>query len=116
MKSSNAQLFESHLRNFLSLYEAKDLEAISEKLADTVVLRDWNQEVRGKELALAQFADNFEEAKSLTIDVSSVFTASNGACAEITIVVNKTESLRVIDVLTFNSAMEITSIVSYKGL
>lgn len=116
MESVNSKLFESHLRDFLSLYEAKDLEAISMKLANTVLLRDWNQELRGKEPVLAQFAKNFDEAKSMTIDVSSVYISSTGACAEITIVVNKTESLRVIDVLTFNSVMEITSIVSYKGL
>jgi ketosteroid isomerase-like protein len=116
MEFLNSKLLESHLRDFLSLYEAKDLEAISKMLASTVLLRDWNLEVRGKELVLAQFEKNFEEAKSITIDVSSVYISSTGACAEITILVNKTESLRVIDVLTFNSAMQITSIVSYKGL
>jgi ketosteroid isomerase-like protein len=116
MEFLNSKLFESHLRDFLALYEAKDLEAISQKLASSVLLRDWNLEVRGKELVLAQFEKNFEEAKSITIDVSSVYISSTGACAEITILVNKTESLRVIDVLTFNSAMQITSIVSYKGL
>ena len=116
MEFLNAKLFESHLRDFLALYEAKNLEAISQKLASSVLLRDWNLEVRGKKLVLAQFEKNFEEAKSISIDVSSVYISSTGACAEITILVNKTESLRVIDVLTFNSAMQITSIVSYKGL
>jgi ketosteroid isomerase-like protein len=116
MEFLNSKFFESHLRDFLSLYEAKDLEAISQKLASSVLLRDWNLEVRGKELVLAQFEKNFVEAKSISIDVSSVYISSTGACAEITIVVNKTESLRVIDILTFNSTMQITSIVSYKGL
>jgi len=36
--------------------------------------------------------------------------------AEIEIVVNGSQKLRVVDVFSFNEAMEITSVISYKGL
>jgi hypothetical protein len=81
-----------------------------------VVLRDWNLEVSGTEVALAEFAKNFEEADSLSIQVSRIFESEQGVAAEIEIVVNGSQKLRVIDVFTFNEAMEITSVISYKGL
>ena len=81
-----------------------------------VVLRDWNLEVSGTEAALAEFAKNFEEADSLSIQVSRIFESEQGVAAEIEIVVNGSQKLRVIDVFTFNEAMEITSVISYKGL
>lgn len=112
----NNSEYEALIRNFLLAYEAKDLEAISILLAPDVVLRDWNIEVLGKEQALREFAKNFDQAKSLSIQVNRVYSSATGVAAEIEILVNGTESLRVVDVLTLNKVGQITAIVSYKGL
>jgi len=104
------------LRHFLEAYEAKDLQRISALLAHDVVVRDWNLEVVGKDAALSEFAKNFEQASTLSIQIKHVYTSATGVAAEIEIEVNGVESLRVIDVLTLNESMEIISIVSYKGL
>jgi ketosteroid isomerase-like protein len=107
---------EALTRQFLEAYEAKDLPAISNLLATEVLVRDWNLEVIGKEAALLEFAKNFEQARSLRIRIDHLYSSKTAVAAEIEIVVNGNQSLRVIDVLTFNEAMEIASIVSYKGL
>ena len=107
---------EALTRKFLEAYEAKDLPAISNLLATEVLVRDWNLEVIGKEAALLEFAKNFEQARSLRIRIDHLYSSKTAVAAEIEIVVNGNQSLRVIDVLTFNEAMEIASIVSYKGL
>jgi hypothetical protein len=103
-------------REFLAAYEAKDLQAISSKLAEGVVVRDWNIEVVGKTQALREFAKNFEEASSLLIQVLRLHTSENCVAAEVEIKVNEVEILRVVDVITVAENGEITSIVSYKGL
>jgi hypothetical protein len=108
--------FEFVLRSFLELYASKDLDSISKLLASSVVLRDWNLQVSGKDATLAQFKKNFEEAQSISISVSNVYTSTSGACAELEIVVNQSLSLRVVDVVIFDSDGLLTSIVSYKGL
>ena len=107
---------EALLKQFLEFYEAKDIESISALLAADVVLRDWNLEVAGKDAALREFAKNFEQASSLAIEIKQLHTSEVAVAAEIEIEVNGVESLRVIDVLTFNESMQIVSIVSYKGL
>jgi ketosteroid isomerase-like protein len=103
-------------REFLAAYQAKDLQIISNMVAEEVVVRDWNLEVAGKPQALQEFAKNFEKAKFLSIQVLRLYSSDTGVAAEVEIVVNKAERLRVVDVLTFGERLKITSITSYKGL
>ena len=103
-------------REFLAAYQDKDLQIISNLLAEEVVVRDWNLEVVGKPQALQEFAKNFEQANSLSIQLKGLYSSDTGAVAEVEIEVNKTERLRVVDVLTFGERLKITSIISYKGL
>jgi ketosteroid isomerase-like protein len=107
---------EELMRQFLEAYEAKDLATLTTYLAPDVVLRDWNLEVTGKEAALKEFAKNFEQAASLSIEIRHIYTSGTGAAAEVEIIVNGVESLRVVDVLSLNEAGQVTAIVSYKGL
>jgi hypothetical protein len=103
-------------REFLAAYEAKDLQTISSKLAEGVVVKDWNLEVVGKTQVLREFAKNFEEASSLSIQIVQLHSSENAVAAELEIKVNEIEILHVVDVITFAENNEITSIVSYKGL
>ena len=103
-------------REFLAAYEAKALQTISSKLAEGVVVKDWNLEVVGKTQVLREFAKNFEEASSLSIQIVQLHSSENAVAAELEIKVNEIEILHVVDVIAFAENNEITSIVSYKGL
>jgi hypothetical protein len=107
---------ETQVRSFLSAYERKDIDAISEMLAEDVVLRDWNLEVSGLEAAVAEYSKNFRDADSLRITVNQILESESGVAAELEIVVNGSENLNVVDIFTFNDDKEITSVVAYKGL
>jgi hypothetical protein len=107
---------ETQVRSFLSAYERKDIDAISEMLAEDVVLRDWNLEVSGLEAAVAEYSKNFRDADSLRITVNQILESESGVAAELEIVVNGSENLNVVDIFTFNDDNEITSVVAYKGL
>jgi hypothetical protein len=107
---------ETQVRSFLSAYERKDIDAISEMLAEDVVLRDWNLEVSGLEAAVAEYSKNFRDADSLRITVNQILESESGVAAELEIVVNGSEKLNVVDIFTFNDDKEITSVVAYKGL
>jgi hypothetical protein len=107
---------ETQVRSFLSAYERKDIDAISEMLAEDVVLRDWILEVSGLEAAVAEYSKNFRDADSLRITVNQILESESGVAAELEIVVNGSEKLNVVDIFTFNDDKEITSVVAYKGL
>ncbi len=103
-------------RKMLSAYEAKDIDYISSLFSSDVLLRDWNYEVVGREAAIREFSKNFEDAKQLSIEVLRIFSSEAGVAAEVEIVVNNSEVLRVVDVISFDKDSKITSIISYKGL
>lgn len=100
----------------LSAYQDKNIVSIAKMFADDVVLRDWNLEVIGKEAAIAEFTKNFNSVKSLQIEVLRVYESSISIAAEIEIVIEGHETLRVVDIVTFNEDRLVKSIISYKGL
>lgn len=100
---------------YLNAYSDKDLAQISTMFSDDIHLRDWKISVHGKELAMHETKKNFESAKSIAIDILHMYEASDAVAGELRIVVDGTEVLHVVDVVTFNSEGLITSIRAYIG-
>jgi hypothetical protein len=107
---------ESLTKRFISAYEEKDIAAISAMFSPNVVLRDWNREVVGFDAAIAEFTSNFQAVESLRIEIKNLVTSEVVAAAELDIVINEVENLRVVDVISFGEDQKILSIVAYKGL
>lgn len=108
---SNTERFRTYLRH----YADKNLEAVTDMLADNVHLRDWNISVLGKAEAVRETAKNFAEAESIEINILDVYENADTVAAELHIVVNGTIDLFVVDVVTFNEQGKVTAIRSYKG-
>ena len=105
------QQFEAYLK----AYEAKDLAAVSAMFAEDIHLRDWKISVHGKDVAISETKKNFESAKTIKIDILKTYEASDSVAGELRIVVDETEVLYVVDVVTFNSEGLIQSIRAFIG-
>lgn len=108
------QKIEELTRKFLELYAAKDITAISNMFSEDIVLRDWNYEVVGKDAAIVEFTKNFDEAETLHISIKHIYLSGLSAAAEIEVAVNGL-ILGIVDVITFDSADQITSVIAYRG-
>lgn len=100
---------------YLNSYADKDLTAIEGMFSEEIILRDWKIRVIGKQKALEETKKNFKAADSIEIEVLSTYENQSTIAAELKITVDKTEELYVVDVLTFNSNHQITSIRAYLG-
>lgn len=100
---------------YLKKYEEKDIMSIEELFSDDILLRDWKIRVEGKEQALIETKKNFASAESIKIDVISIYQDQNSVAAELKIIVNNTDELYVIDVITINSAGKINSVKAFIG-
>nr|WP_299384226.1 nuclear transport factor 2 family protein [Allomuricauda sp.] len=100
---------------YLEKYAEKDLEAVAEMFAETIILRDWKIRVEGKQLAIAETQKNFTAAASITIEVLATYENEHTVAAELLITVNNTERLHVVDVITFDMKGKIVSIRAYLG-
>ena len=100
----------------LAAYQRKDIEYFSKNFSEDVVLRDWNLQVTGRDAAIKEFSKNFRDANSLEIKILQLLQSDDSVAAQIEILVNQTELLRVVDVITFTEDQSIRSIIAYKGL
>jgi ketosteroid isomerase-like protein len=108
------QKIEKLTRRFIELYAAKDINAISDMFSEDIVLRDWNYEVVGKDAAIIEFTKNFDEAETLHISIKNIYLSELSGAAEIEVTVNGL-ILGIVDVVTFDSADQITSVIAYRG-
>jgi ketosteroid isomerase-like protein len=103
------------VREYLDAYAKKDLDAIARLLDQDVTLQDWNIGVAGKEAVLEETRKNFESARSIEISIREIFESADGVAAQLSIVVNGSVALDVVDVLSFDAVGKITAIRAYKG-
>lgn len=100
---------------YLKCYEEKNLKAINDMFADSIHLRDWKISVNGKQDAILETKKNFSNATSIQIDILDCFSNQNVVAAELKIIVNESEELFVVDVITFDQKGLISSIKAYIG-
>lgn len=101
--------------SYLERYAAKDIEAMDEMFADNIILRDWKIRVEGKASALSETQKNFNSAESIEIDILFTYENENTVACELRILVDGTEELYVVDVITLDRDGKITSIRAYLG-
>ena len=107
--------FKEQFITYLKHYSDKNLVKIADMFADNVTLRDWTISVVGKEAALAETQKNFNAASRVDIEVLHIYETANGVAGELRIIVNETDVLYVVDVVTFNLDGKIESIRAYIG-
>jgi len=103
------------VRAYLAAYAARDLAAIAPLFAEAVTLRDWKIRVVGKAAALAETRKNFEAVQHLQIDMLAAHLRDGGAAAELKIVVDRRDTLHVVDVFDFDASGRISAIRAYIG-
>lgn len=101
--------------SYLKFYEKKDLNSIEKIFSDDIILRDWKIRVEGKEMALIETKKNFESVDSIQIEVISLYENKNSVAAELKIIINGSQELYVVDVITINPQGRITSIKAFIG-
>lgn len=103
-------------RRFLAAYAARDLDAICAMVSSDVLLRDWNVEVHGADAFRSETQHNFENARSIAIEVLHLHATEVSAAVEVLITVDDNIRLRVVDVLDIGEDGLVTAVRSYKGL
>ena len=101
--------------DYLLAYAEKNLAKVSAMFAEDIHLRDWKISVVGKDTAISETEKNFESAQSIKIDVLNTYETDDAVAGELRIVVDESEVLHVVDVVTFNGDGLIKSIRAYIG-
>lgn len=102
---------------YFSGFYTKNIDKVSENLAEGVILYDWNVKAIGKENVSDVIKDIFSSVESIMITPINLHIDDNTVVARIEIQVDGEEILRVVDVIDLrnkNGKWEIIKIDAYK--
>lgn len=100
---------------YFNAFESKDLSTLRELFDNNVTLRDWEVEATGVDSVIAAATKIFNSVEFISVQVINIFHDRNFVVSELIITINKSESIRVVDILEINSLCKICSIRAYKG-
>lgn len=104
----------SLISKYFKAFELKKLEDLSLLFSDTVSMKDWNVNVKGKKKVILELDKIFKSIGEIKIEVKEFYENKNKAICVICITGLNSSKLNVIDIITFNNNKKIIKIDAYK--
>ena len=101
--------------SYFKTFSEKDIDGLREMFDDDVTLRDWDIDKKGIENVLKANLNIFQNVKTINAIPQNIISENNFVFAELKIVVNEDEELKVVDLIEFNQNGKIISIKAFKG-
>ena len=101
--------------SYFKTFSEKNIDGLREMFDDNVTLRDWDIDKKGIESVLNANLNIFQSVKTINAIPRNIISENNFVFAELKIVVNNDEELKVVDLIEFNKKGNIISIKAFKG-
>jgi hypothetical protein len=100
---------------YFNAFSNKDINALTGMFNSQVTLRDWEISAVGMSAVVEANKKIFNNVDTIKVTPVALYQEDYTVVAEIDILVNGKDSLKVTDVITFNDKGEIVSVKAYKG-
>ena len=101
--------------SYFKTFSEKNINGLSEMFDDNVTLRDWNKNYQGIKSVLEENLNIFQNVKTINAIPLNIISENNFVVAELKIIINGNEELKVVDMIEFNKKGKIISIKAFKG-
>ena len=101
--------------SYFKTFSEKNIDGLREMFDDNVTLRDWDIDKQGIESVLEANLNIFQSVKTINAIPQNIISENNFVFAELKIVVNDSDELKVVDLIEFNKKGKIISIKAFKG-
>ena len=102
------------IKEYFKFFSDKDILSLEKLFAEDVKLVDWETYAQGKDEVIKANKKIFDQVDTLQIEVNNLYINGQTAICLIDILINKSEKLKVIDLIRFNNDNKITLISAYK--
>ena len=102
-------------QSYFKIFSEKNINGLREMFDDNVMLRDWEIDKQGIENVLKANLNIFQNVKTIKAIPQNIISENNFVFAELKIIVNGDEELKVVDIIEFNKKGKIISIKAFKG-
>ena len=101
--------------SYFKTFSEKNIDGLREMFDDNVTLRDWDIDKKGIESVLKANLNIFQNVNTINAIPQNIISENNFVFAELKIVVNDSDELKVVDLIEFNKKGKIISIKAFKG-
>tara|TARA_Y100000816_G_C25784389_1_gene411232 strand:+ start:309 stop:632 length:324 start_codon:yes stop_codon:yes gene_type:complete len=102
------------IKEYFKFFSNKDISSLEKLFAEDVKLVDWETYAKGKDEVIKANKKIFDQVDTLQIEVNNLYINGQTVICLIDILINKSEKLKVIDLIRFNNDNKITLISAYK--
>jgi len=102
------------IKEYFKFFSDKDILSLEKLFAEDIKLVDWETYAKGKDEVIKANKKIFDQVDTLQIEVNNLYINGQTAICLIDILINKSEKLKVIDLIRFNNDNKITLISAYK--
>jgi len=104
------------LDRYFKWFENKDIVNLKKLFSDDITLQDWNINKVGLDQVVEANIDIFNSVDTIKVKVNEIYSDdnNNGYACDITITINSSEVLDVVDLITFNEKGKIYKVRAYK--
>ena len=99
---------------YFETFSRKDINGLAGLFASNPSLRDWSGAAEGLDNVLAANKNIFDNVDTIVVTPLSFYRDGSTVLAEIEVLINGSETLLVVDVITFEND-KISSVRAYKG-
>lgn len=101
--------------DYFEAFSHKDIRAVSSMFERDVILTDWEITAFGKEEVVKANQRIFDGVDTIYVTPKNIYLDGQVIIAELKILVNGSDELKVVDIIHFNPRGEITRIEAFKG-
>ena len=101
--------------SYFKKFSEKNINGLRDMFDDNVTLRDWDIDKKGIESVLKANLNIFQNVKTINAIPQNIISENNFVFAELKIIVDDDEELKVVDLIEFNKKGKIISIKAFKG-
>lgn len=106
------------INRYFDAFQAKDLDTISDMLADDVVLKDWNIQKKGKQEVVDAYRMIFDGVEEIKVDIVDSEQSNNTYLVvfflDLKVSESNTLKLKVCDIITTDLEDKIISVDAYR--
>ena len=99
---------------YFELFSKKNIKQIAEMFAEEIILNDPNVCSISKTEGLNTTQNIFNSANTIQIKVKDLYSENRAVVAELEIVIDSNELIRIVDILKFDDSDKIERISAYK--
>lgn len=101
------------LLKYFKYFEKKDTEKLSTMLANNIILKDWNNSVKGIFHVINFNKKIFKDLKYIKIKINNIYSSNNTFFVEL-VLISKKIKIKILDKIRFNNLGKIMEITAYK--